>query len=455
VQASSRASGVVKVSRTPRRRPWRSPSWFWSGLTEPELQRGDLLIAVGELDSRGAGFGCSPAYAAGSRVQAIEGEAGAGLLCRDPSTVEDAAQKRRIAGDVVELLLVDARAGRDSMIVPPPMLSDLLPLSAEYKLREPRPRSSTPRSCAASSELAEGIRRSPRCSFRLGSDAPEPASVIARAPSRCTARSFTTTRRTRRRCTPRGDVSTRATPARDRRRARAAVRGASGVRQAARHPEVQLTKLQGRDRQAMYQRLGRAWRKVAVRPAARVPLWSSALVEERGGTRDRGDEGSARRDWCVGRASRPGTRVALEKALRQGGQEAGRCSACARPRVRAARRREGEWSRTSAHSRSSRKTRMRSRPRPPVTWRPDVTTISPRSCAAGFEVVQDTDEQLELYFRRGAIFSDALGDLDQALACYTSVLEHESRNRRALESDRVDPLPPRSGGRSCSRPTRS
>ena len=50
------------------------------------------------------------------------------------------------------------------------------------------------------------------------------------------------------------------------------------------------------------------------------------------------------------------------------------------------------------------------------------------------EVVQDPDEQLELYFRRGAIFSDALGDLDQALACYTSVLEQESRNRRALEA---------------------
>lgn len=50
------------------------------------------------------------------------------------------------------------------------------------------------------------------------------------------------------------------------------------------------------------------------------------------------------------------------------------------------------------------------------------------------EVVQDPDEQLELYFRRGAIFSDALGDLDQALACYQAILEQESRNRRALES---------------------
>ncbi len=50
------------------------------------------------------------------------------------------------------------------------------------------------------------------------------------------------------------------------------------------------------------------------------------------------------------------------------------------------------------------------------------------------EVTQDTDEQLELYFRRGAIFADALGDLDLALGCYTAVLEQESRNRRALEA---------------------
>ncbi|MGE5186228.1 MAG: tetratricopeptide repeat protein, partial [Acidobacteriota bacterium] len=50
------------------------------------------------------------------------------------------------------------------------------------------------------------------------------------------------------------------------------------------------------------------------------------------------------------------------------------------------------------------------------------------------EITQDPDEQLELYFRRGAIFADALGDLDKALACYTSVLDQESRNRRALEA---------------------
>ncbi|HUJ57084.1 MAG TPA: hypothetical protein VLX92_01265, partial [Kofleriaceae bacterium] len=50
------------------------------------------------------------------------------------------------------------------------------------------------------------------------------------------------------------------------------------------------------------------------------------------------------------------------------------------------------------------------------------------------EVTSDPDEQLELYFRRGAIFADALGDLEQALACYSAVLDQESRNRRALEA---------------------
>lgn len=50
------------------------------------------------------------------------------------------------------------------------------------------------------------------------------------------------------------------------------------------------------------------------------------------------------------------------------------------------------------------------------------------------EVTQDPDEQLELYFRRGALFSDALGDLEKSLACYNAVLDQESRNRRALEA---------------------
>lgn len=50
------------------------------------------------------------------------------------------------------------------------------------------------------------------------------------------------------------------------------------------------------------------------------------------------------------------------------------------------------------------------------------------------EVTLDGDEIIKLHFRRGRVYSDALGDLNAALACYESVLEQESRNRTALEA---------------------
>ncbi|GAB4564002.1 MAG: hypothetical protein Tsb0020_13700 [Haliangiales bacterium] len=50
------------------------------------------------------------------------------------------------------------------------------------------------------------------------------------------------------------------------------------------------------------------------------------------------------------------------------------------------------------------------------------------------EITLDGDDIIELLFRRGRIFSDALDDLDAALACYLAVLEQESRNRTALEA---------------------
>ncbi len=50
------------------------------------------------------------------------------------------------------------------------------------------------------------------------------------------------------------------------------------------------------------------------------------------------------------------------------------------------------------------------------------------------EVTLDGDEILELLFRRGAIYADALADLEAALQCYVAVLEQESRNRVALEA---------------------
>jgi tetratricopeptide (TPR) repeat protein len=53
-------------------------------------------------------------------------------------------------------------------------------------------------------------------------------------------------------------------------------------------------------------------------------------------------------------------------------------------------------------------------------------------------VTIDGDEIIELHFRRGHIYSDALNDLDAALRCYEAVLEQESRNRTALAaSERI------------------
>jgi tetratricopeptide (TPR) repeat protein len=59
------------------------------------------------------------------------------------------------------------------------------------------------------------------------------------------------------------------------------------------------------------------------------------------------------------------------------------------------------------------------------------------------EITTDPDEQIELQFRRGAIFSDALADLDASLACYQAVLDQESRNRPRPRGGRGDPLPAR------------
>ncbi|MEM9491697.1 MAG: tetratricopeptide repeat protein, partial [Myxococcota bacterium] len=53
------------------------------------------------------------------------------------------------------------------------------------------------------------------------------------------------------------------------------------------------------------------------------------------------------------------------------------------------------------------------------------------------EVTLDGDEIIQLYFRRGRVFAEALNDLDEALACYEAVLDQESRNRVALEACEV------------------
>src|SRR5207253_3476084 len=50
------------------------------------------------------------------------------------------------------------------------------------------------------------------------------------------------------------------------------------------------------------------------------------------------------------------------------------------------------------------------------------------------EIITDTDEIIELYFRLGRVYSDALEDPEHAIECYQAILENDSRNGKALEA---------------------
>ena len=199
--------------------------------------------------------------------------------------------------------------------------------------------------------------------------------------------------------------------------------------------EVQLTKLAGPDRQAMYQRLAELAEQRLYDQNKALDWWGAALVEDprwehalEESERLAGETGA----WNDMVAAY--TRRARAYARTRRSRRADAAPPRARLRVRAARRRARGRRRTSACSRSSRRTPTRSPRSIASTSTPAMYDDLAEILRRRIEVVQDPDEQLELYFRRGAIFSDALGDLEQALACYTAVLEQESRNRRALEA---------------------
>ncbi|MBA3458412.1 MAG: tetratricopeptide repeat protein, partial [Deltaproteobacteria bacterium] len=197
--------------------------------------------------------------------------------------------------------------------------------------------------------------------------------------------------------------------------------------------EVQLTKLQGPDRQAMYQRLAElAEGRLYDQPKA-FHWWSSALVEDP--RWDRAIEESERL------ASETGAWddqvIAYARALeRTSDNEIKKLTLLRMARVHEFELRDAAKA-VETHLRA-----LEIEPKDPEA----LAALDRLYLGAGMyedlaeilrrriEVGQDPDEQLELYFRRGAIFSDALGDLDQALASYTSVLDQESRNRRALEA---------------------
>jgi tetratricopeptide (TPR) repeat protein len=197
--------------------------------------------------------------------------------------------------------------------------------------------------------------------------------------------------------------------------------------------EVQLGKLSGPDRQAMYQRLAElAEGKLYDQPKA-FHWWSEALVED-----PRWDHALEESERLAGQTAAWDEMVAAyTRALeRTTDREVKKLTL-----LRMARVHEFELA-DPAHAVETHLRVLEIEPK-------DVDALAALDrlyLGAGMyddlaeilrrriEVTQDTDEQLELYFRRGAIFSDALGDMDQSLACYTAVLEQESRNRRALEA---------------------
>jgi golgin subfamily B member 1 len=196
--------------------------------------------------------------------------------------------------------------------------------------------------------------------------------------------------------------------------------------------EVQLTKLQGPDRQSMYQRLAELAEQRLYDQSKALDWWSAALIEDP--RWDRSVEESERLAGETG--AWPQMVHAYTNAL-----ETAKADVKKQTLLRLARVYEFELH-DPAHA---------------VETHLRVLDIDAKDADAlaaldrlyfgagmyddlaeilrrRIEITTDPDEQLELYFRRGAIFADALGDLEQSLKCYTSVLDTESRNRRALEA---------------------
>ena len=184
----------------------------------------------------------------------------------------------------------------------------------------------------------------------------------------------------------------------------------------------------------MYQRLAELAETRLYDQTKALAWWAEALVEDP--RWERALEESERLAGDTGAWNDMVTAYSRALERTQDKERAARDAAPPRPRLRIRDPRRGARGRDAPQGARDRRRRMptRSPPSTGSTSTPRCTTTSSRSCAAASRWSQDPDEQLELYFRRGAIFSDALGDLEQSLKCYTSVLDQESRNRRALEA---------------------
>ena len=58
----------------------------------------------------------------------------------------------------------------------------------------------------------------------------------------------------------------------------------------------------------------------------------------------------------------------------------------------------------------------------------------PAFCASGIAITDGTDELVELHFRLGRVYAEALDDVDRAIASYLAVLEQRVAHTRALEA---------------------
>ena len=199
--------------------------------------------------------------------------------------------------------------------------------------------------------------------------------------------------------------------------------------------EVQLGKLTGADRQAMYQRLAELAEQRLYDQSKALDWWSAALVEDP--RWDRALEESERLAGDTGAWNQ--MVAAYENALAQ--LPAAAKDVHKQTLLRLARVYEFELG-DPAHAVETYLKVLEIDAKDPDA----LAALDRLYLGAGMyddlaeilrrriEVTTDPDEQLELYFRRGAIFADTLGDLEQSLKCYQSVLSQESRNRRALEA---------------------
>ena len=63
--------------------------------------------------------------------------------------------------------------------------------------------------------------------------------------------------------------------------------------------------------------------------------------------------------------------------------------------------------------------------------------------ARRIQITPETDDRIELYFRLGKVYTDALESPENAIKCYLAILEDDTRNGKALECFGADLLPRR------------